>query len=735
MKHHPTRRALFSIPQLFTLIAISLGSYPVWAQEADQAADQQIDNDVVLDAGAGQPQEADDDGSTVVYEAEFFSPYNPITANDMLDRIPGLDLGRGGGGGRGLGTGGNLLINGQRIAGKDNSPRDQLNRITAGEVQRIEIIRNTSGSLNVRGASQVINVVLEAVQSRSSTTVQLVNRLNHDDTFETGGSVAYSRQQGNFQALINVEARPNYENRDNREVQYGPDGAVVGNLFATTIRDQDEYTLSSNLSYSIGSHRMQFNTQLSDGDHPRPIRRDFTEYTDAGPIERLEEERNQNVENDWEIGGDYEYSFANGSSFLMLFVVNDQVRDSVRERFEAEPADTALEKNLFIESNRNTSERIVQGNYSFSLADGQSLRVGLERADTRLDSSLFIGSASGSEPPSDRYGGLPPNLSSSNQGTQVQEIRYEGFAFHNWTLNDRMSLESSLFYETSEISQSGEVSKTRDFQFWRPSVDYRFNITDNFQFRASVERNISQLSFSNFAATADQGDREIDADAGNPELVPQKEWRYQAQLEYRLPNDAGVLNTRFFYADVEDFIGNINATTDPDNPTTATGNVGPSERYGIRMDASTRLGFFNLPDAILSIDVGAFDSSIIDPFLNNEQRTGGRGFAGMDFRHDLTDLRMSYGVEYSYPFYGGEYDIDANTITQEFGQRGVDLFVEKIWFDDVIFRLESDNTLDASRCRLRQRFDGGTINGVLRVTEDSCSSRYRRLTLSIQTTF
>ena len=30
--------------------------------------------------------------STVVYEAEFFNQYNPITANDMLDRIPGVDV-------------------------------------------------------------------------------------------------------------------------------------------------------------------------------------------------------------------------------------------------------------------------------------------------------------------------------------------------------------------------------------------------------------------------------------------------------------------------------------------------------------------------------------------------------------------------------------------------------------------------------------------------------------------
>ena len=65
----------------------------------------------------------------------------------------------------------------------------------------------------------------------------------------------------------------------------------------------------------------------------------------------------------------------------------------------------------------------------------------------------------------------------------------------------------------------------------------------------------------------------------------------------------------------------------------------------------------------------------------------------------------------------------------------LDAFVQKVWFDDWTFRLESDNTLDASRCRTRQRFDGTTIDGTLALIQDSCSSRYRRLILSIQTTF
>ncbi|MBT8147996.1 MAG: hypothetical protein KJN90_14150, partial [Gammaproteobacteria bacterium] len=68
-------------------------------------------------------------------------------------------------------------------------------------------------------------------------------------------------------------------------------------------------------------------------------------------------------------------------------------------------------------------------------------------------------------------------------------------------------------------------------------------------------------------------------------------------------------------------------------------------------------------------------------------------------------------------------------------QRSLDLFVQKVAWDDWTFRLESDNTLDASQCRFRQRFDGTTIDGSVALIQDSCSSRYRRFTMTVQTTF
>ena len=112
--------------------------------------------------------------STVVYPADYFAEFNPVTAQHMLDRIPGVGSPGGGStgvprgvssggsagnpssGGRGFGSGesgGNeILINGKRTAGKNNQTGGQLDRITADQVDYIEIIRGTSGELDVRGS-------------------------------------------------------------------------------------------------------------------------------------------------------------------------------------------------------------------------------------------------------------------------------------------------------------------------------------------------------------------------------------------------------------------------------------------------------------------------------------------------------------------------------------------------------------------------------------------------------
>jgi outer membrane receptor for ferrienterochelin and colicin len=678
-------------------------------------------------------QESNSENSTIVYEANFFDQYTPISANDMITRIPGVNL-RNNSGGRGLGSGGDLLINGKRIAGKDNSANDQLSRIAADQVDRIEIIRGSSAELDVRGASQVVNIVLKEASSRSSLSAEINMDYHHDDTIDPGASIAYGGQTGNFNYLFGLKADPRYNAYNRDEYNYDPDMALTEVVRESNFRDQDSLETSMNLGYDFERDRIQLNGLYSDGTHPSEVDRDYYASTDRSTLFESVLEATDNEQSNWEIGGNYEHNFANSSRFQLLFITNEEVRNSTRERFTT--TDNARDKTQYLQSDRRTRERIAQASYSWSINEDHGMQLGLERAQTILDTALYLGSSSQTGTPSASYGDLAPVLSSSNPGSTVEEMRYEGFAVHNWTLNDKMSLESTLLYETSIIEQSGTAKRSRDFGFLRPKVDYRYDLNPSVQLRATAERAISQLSFSSFTATTNNSDPSKDTFAGNPDLGQEKEMRYELGMQYRLPNDGGVINSRMFYRNIDDVIGQINVSNDPANPQSATGNLGKGKRYGIFIDASTRLGFLGMPDALVTSAVNIFDSSVYDPILGTDRRFNRRGNIELGYNQDIPELGLNYGFTFRQEITGGEKEVNVDTIDQNIRSPQLQLFISKVAFENITFRLESMNTLGSNFCRDRFRYDGLVSAGRLTEVEDSCSSGGgQKVALRIRTTF
>jgi len=688
-----------------------------------------------------QAQDAGNDESTVIYPASFFEQYTPTSANDMVARIPGVSLNngnnsnnRGGGGGRGLGTSGDLLINGKRLAGKDNSTSSQLTRISADQVERIEIIRGSSGAMDVRGASQVVNIVLKESTDTASISAEIGVDYHHDDTADPGGSFSYGGQAGNLNYLVNLEADPRYNGFTRTEYNYLPDRSLSEIVRENSYRDQTGLQASMTLGYDFTRDRVQFNALIGEEGHPYVIDRSIQRPPAVTDVFRRESEKTDNDNSNWEIGGNHEHSFLDGSRFQFLFVVNEEVRDSVRERFQV--LSGARNKLQYLQSDRTTRERIGQASYSWRLTDSQDMQLGFERAQTILDTRLLVGSGTATGAPSAAYGSLVPVLSSSNPGSTVEEIRYEAFAVHNWTLNPRMSLESTLLYEDSAITQAGAASRERDFQFWRPKLDYRFDMTGSLQLRATAERQVSQLSFESFTATLNYQDNDKDSTAGNPDLTQEIEMRYELGLEYRLPNDGGVLSARAFYRDIDDVIGKINLSRDSTKPKSATGNLGNGKRYGAYLNASARLGFLGMPEAVLTSSLNIFDSYVHDPIVGGDRRFNGRGNASIGFRHDLPSLGVNYGFDLQNDFHGGEKNIDVDTLETSRPGRQLNLFISKVAFQDITFRLEANNVLKSEFCRDRLRFDGLVANGLLEEIEDSCGSGGgQKIAIKIRTTF
>ncbi len=319
----------------------------------------------------------------------------------------------------------------------------------------------------------------------------------------------------------------------------------------------------------------------------------------------------------------------------------------------------------------------------------------------------------------------------------MEEIRYENFVVHNWQINDRMSLESTLLYETSTIKQTGDVYNKRDFDFVRPKVDYRFDITPSIQFRASIEKDVAQLSFADFTASIAGGDDDQNALAGNPELVQEQSLRYEANLEYRLPNDGGVLSTKVFYHDLTDVIDKVDVSTRT-TIQSANGNIGDGERYGINLDASLRLGFLGAPGMLVTSGVQVEDSSVKDPFLGIDRRLrqAGRGSFRLGYLHDLSGMSLNYGFNYNHGFKDNRKAFDVDKWEDYNSGDFMTTFVETVGFMGLTYRFETMNLLKGERCRERYRYVGGTIaTGNLNEIENSCSDTGIKYAIKIRGTF
>jgi hypothetical protein len=708
-------------------------------------------------------QDSNSDDSIVVYAAEYFSQYAPITAKDMLDRIPGQGQNSGGGsgrrrspsaggsgfasnsgggtssGGRGLGagSGGNeLLINGKRTAGKNNQTSDLLRRIAANQVREIQIIRGTSGELDVRGSSQVVNIVLYEELVANSVAYELSAEMFKDDTVEPAGSAALSGQLSNLTYQVSVSSSTRYEHLVGNEESVLGDISPNDLIHEERIRDQRGNEVGTNLSYDISTNSsLRFNGLYATNDSPSSVMRNTTDLRIASRPVANEREDNPNDRDNWEVGGDYELSLASGSRFKLLAIANQDNNVSTRERFDL-LADGSAEKNLYLHTDVVTEERIIRSSYTFDIYAGQNVELGFERAQTILDSKLDLGILSDMGATSAAVGGLVPQIV-SNANSKVEEIRFEPFLIHNWGINARMSLESTLLYESSEITQTGDVSNKRDFNFFKPKVDFRFDVTPVWQLRGSIEKMVNQLSFSDFVAVNDEQDNDADTLAGNAQLRQEWVWRYLFNTEYRLPNDVGVLSAEIFYFDHHDVIDRIDVSISSTELVSVNGNIGDGWEYGTNLSASLRMGMIGLPNLLVTSTLNLQDSEVTDPFLGIKRRFQNyhRGRFTFQFRHDIPQLRMNWGVDLFNRLDRNMVRYDIDDIESTVRDPRINLFAEHVDGRGLTWRFDGGGLIDGAQCRDRKRFVGKISSGILEELEHQCARSGITYTLKVSGTF
>jgi outer membrane receptor protein involved in Fe transport len=657
-----------------------------------------------------------DDGATVTYHARFFDQYDPISALDMLRWIPGTSdiipvpgIGGGGGGGqgRGFGSGGDqVLIDGKRLSGKSNDISSAVQRIQARSVDRIEVIRGTASGLDVRTEGILVNIVLreDVVDGTGSWQVHV------SDYEQTGtawdGALSYGRSLGQFKYLLSLEVGPQDSGTSiiGRERYFAPDGAETEQRRYIRPRDESTRTFAGAATWTFRNQdEAHLNAQIEDEeeDNRRTLVSTLTGSTDTEVA--LESEVADEFE--WEIGADMENHIGSGSLETRLILTDSEMDGT--ERISLISNINNVPDEALVTFDQQESESIIRSSYIWDLRDAHTLEIGAEGARNTLDqfTRLFERLPDGSLVEIDVF----------NADSEVVEDRYEAFGTHFWTIAADKVLETGLNYEYSRIEQSGtDVSNSRSFTYLKPRFDLRWDRTDRDQVRATLERTVSQLDFSDFVASYDG--REDQIEGGNPDLEPERAWEWQLTYEHRLAEDNGVVSARLFYNDIEDHIARVETTDGNAGP----GNIGDAEHWGVEFKGSFRLNGIGLDGAVIDAVYKLQDSETIDPFTGErrEIENKSRHDIELTYRHDIPALRLNYAIEVLWQDEDKEWDLNSIESDAELKPRNY-VTVQYRAFEQTTVYFQARNPFGYERRRNRDRYDGSIADGVLLRSEIS----------------
>ena len=575
------------------------------------------------------PAQADPSAKT--FPADFFTAFNPITAEDMVRRIPGFTLENGEDRRGFAGAAGNVLINGERPSSK-TPLAEQLSRISARDVLRIDIYSGGSGGADLRGQTLLADVRLRPRESGATNTLTAqVSQLDPSGSLNPLIVATSAFRAGPGQISLSLQAQPSRRGRiDFEQDLKTASGALIEQGDEFLQGRYFEYKLSARGAFKP-SERDSLNVNIQ-ATPSRDGRHTFSRtFSPSGALIRTEDSdvRGQDV---WsgEIGGDWERKLGPGSSFKLIGLSSQKTTGS-DEVYTTRQSTGALRRTL-IGRAAESGETLGRAVLSWRPQEEHTLEFGGEAAFNYLDSNLDISVDTGTGP-------VPANIPVAD--TRIEELRGEIYLSDFWNVSSELKVETSLTVEASRITQSGDARQERDFTYVKPRINATWDPGGPDQFRALLERDVAQLDFTEFASAVSLFDGTVDL--GNPNLEPEQTWKARIDWERRF-GAKGVLTLSFFHDAVESVQDQIPIAGQFDGP----GNLGDGVRTGVRIDATAPLDAIGLKKGELRVTGLAQETQVDDPVTGEPRRFSGEPewSYSIDLRQPLPEYKLLFGALY-----------------------------------------------------------------------------------------
>ena len=640
-----------------------------------------------LTAPASQAEESAASPVTV-YPASFFDNTQPSSAFDMLAVLPGYDFSESDTDVRGFaGAVGNVLIDGSRPAGKQESLETLLRRIPAAAVERIEVIRAGAPGIDMQGQTVLANVIRRR-EAQTRGTLEAGSAFYERDLHAPRVAAEISRRSDSD--LIELSAAA-YETVDD-EHGFGkrPRVAVDGSLLRDSIYAQDEgervREAAAAYERAVWGGRLRLSTSLQ----KETFGADITEHVTfpaaaSSTVREFEDERNS------EFGAHFESRLASGRQLELLAIHRTSSEDGGERGVDGDGV------TLFLQHSA-ASESIVRGVLRWDRGRF-SLESGAEGTRNVLDSRSSL-----------EEDGEPQAL--PNGTARVEEQRGEVFAQASWPLSTAWRVEAGSRFEYSRLALSGDSKLDKAFFFPKPRVLLTWSASGRDRLRLLAEREVGQLDFEDFVGSASLSASTVTA--GNPDLEPDRTWRLEAAWERHFMG-SGVLLLAVRHERIEDLVDRIPVVADV--PFDAVGNIGEGRRNELEINLTLPLDRFGIRSGLLKSTAVWRHSSATDPTTGDTRPISedlSREIA-IHFSQQLTSVRVRWGVDATLASAAREHYFD-EVRTERLGTR-LDVFAQYEPSPAWNIRLFANNLTDRDAVRERQIYDGLRSTAALRYVE------------------
>ncbi len=718
---------------LTTLIsaAVSAGTQPALAKE-DSADSQSFEEEVLIVSPRIVARDRIPSIKPVLsYDIEFFQRFEPVNLQDMLKRVPGLNLDKlfpstgrfsdteaNSFGYRGSfgGTTGQILINGRRIPGINSANAVSLSAIPAELVKQINVIRAGDASNDAQGVGLTIDIILKD-GSDVPTGKNTYWRVSGNKTSEQTGKNISGAFRGNFDNGVDVSFNytladsPIESQRDVQNFTYATNGdgsvsttdATINRSHDNTVVDQKQKGFNLTLDKDfyngvfISSHAYLFNFKRNDSGA-----REYTSNTS--------EDVTQILSNDEKL----EHKGTATKVFLPL----------------SSTADHAL--SFDVSYDESSFDYVLASSFSNDTDVTPDLAENLDNSELKFETRLDLASGSnnilslGVHAESDEM-----EITNDVDLTKSDQTRTDLYGIYTWNKGGKVSFDLGYRYEITDYENTltgagaeGKHNKTMDGGY--PSAHLWWKVADNHDVRIAATRNVNRLGLMQMFLV----DSETLALTDN---VYEDYDSFEIGYDHQFANKRGILGITLFYKQSDNvgqnllISGNDEVTrylteTAPGllpilNANMAQGNdiqflsvlTEGNEKVtykGVEVDFSVPMKVIGLPDLSFSSNISYFERDVsgVEPADS----------IAANFTLDHKIGSFSYGVSYNI-----KTDETTRILSDTFASKSVferdpsiDIFIENRFSDNFLVRLAGRNVTDAAEKISQTDIITGDINPI-----------------------